>query len=141
MDEPEVILNFWYVTLKDTPVIYKLLARAYVVEGTDEQKQQVLESLAKTDYLVAQEFQVPERFYIASPEGKTIKRVALWEAHDGYVFELFNEAIDELEKNLPEHRFFDGQKERRVKARIPDTIQFLLTPLIEDDEGKILALA
>jgi hypothetical protein len=141
MDKPEVILNLWYVMNKRSAVIYRLLARAYAVEGTDEQKMQVLESLAATDYLVAHEFGVPERFEVVSNTGKEkLTGVARWKTDEGYVFDLFAEALEDLEKQLPVHTIIENGQEMWETMRIPDTIQFLLTPLLEDEDGNIVAL-
>lgn len=62
MGSQEIILNLWYV-IDDEGLIYSLRARCYVHSGTDDEKLAFLQSVAETDYLVAQTFEIPERFH------------------------------------------------------------------------------
>ncbi len=112
--------------------------RAYALEGTEQEKLQTLRRLAKTDYLVARQFRVPERFSVTNTAtGEEKKHLAHWFGHDGYVFDLFKEVLDEIELELPEHVAFEDGEPQTVKMKLPQDPLFVLTPLIEDDFGNI----
>lgn len=58
MNDREVVLNLWYVR-DEEGVIYSLRVKAYVIEGTDEEKLTFLQERAKLDYLIAEPFEIP----------------------------------------------------------------------------------
>jgi hypothetical protein len=138
LSQLEVALNLWYVMDEGTAAIYRLFGRAYAVEGTDEEKLQTLRRLAKTDYLVARQFNVPERFKVKNTTtGQEQAGIAFWYEHEGYVFDLFKEVMDEIEKELPEHMAFEDGEPENVRMKLPQNPLFVLTPLVEDDYGNI----
>jgi len=57
--EPEIILNLWFVR-DHRGLLYSLRARCYVATGSDEEKLAFLRGFATQDYLIAQEFPLPE---------------------------------------------------------------------------------
>jgi len=61
MEEPEVILNLWYV-YDDLGFIYSLRGRTYLGYGTDEEKLKFLHQHATKDYLIAKSFPLLERY-------------------------------------------------------------------------------
>ncbi len=133
MDEPEIILNLWYV-FDDRGVIYSLRARAYVQSGPDEEKLRFLQRFAETDYLIARPFPVPERCFTKVVTGATEKwmpfmLVQTLEAHGGSMTaaELFEEAFDAIQKDLP----------ASTKLSIPEDPVVCLTGLYADDEGNL----
>lgn len=60
--EPEVILNLWYV-FDELGFINKLLGRMYIGFGKDEDKLNFLHNFCCTDYLIANSYQIPERYW------------------------------------------------------------------------------
>lgn len=62
MTSPEIILNLWFVQDEDG-IIYSLRARAYVGQGSDDQKLDFLRSCATVDYLIARVFPIPSAFH------------------------------------------------------------------------------
>ncbi len=52
MEEPEIVLNLWYIIDEGTGYAYSLLGRAYAMTGTDSEKLERLRQLALTDYLI-----------------------------------------------------------------------------------------
>jgi hypothetical protein len=133
MDEPEIILNLWYV-FDDRGVVYSLRARAYVQSGSDEEKLRFLQRFAERDYLIARPFPIPERFHTTVMEGKTGKKMPamltqVLETQGGPVAagNLFAEAFKAIEKDLP----------AQTKLSIPEDPLICLTGLYADDEGNI----
>lgn len=137
MNQLEVALNLWYVMDEGTAAIYRLFGRAYALAGSDEEKLQTLRRLAKTDYLVARQFSVPERFAVVQPDGQERTGIAFWYEQEGYVFELFKEVINEIERDLPDQVSFVLGEPKINKLNLPQDPLFVLTPLIEDDFGNI----
>ena len=63
MNQPEIILNLWYVC-DEWGFIYSLRARAYIGMGSDEEKLAMLQKFAQVDYLIARIFTIPAKFRI-----------------------------------------------------------------------------
>jgi len=126
--EPEIILNLWYL-YDDLGMIYKLLARPYVRNGTDEEKLAFLRGLATTDYMLAQWFPVPERFHTTFVVGEETRKMDVIgldsvELRGGFQA-LFEDAYQQIEKDLP----------AATKLRIPREPLVCITPLFVDDNG------
>jgi hypothetical protein len=133
MDEPEIILNLWYV-FDDQGVIYSLRARAYVQSGSDEEKLRFLQRFARTDYLIARPFPVPERCYTTVITDTRAKKMPFMvtqalETHGGPVTaaDLFEEAFREIEKDLP----------ATTHLSIPKDPLVCLTGLLADADGNV----
>jgi hypothetical protein len=131
--EPEIILNLWYV-FDDTGMIYSLRARPYIQSGSDEEKLAFLQRSARTDYLIARPFPIPERFHSTITEGKVRKKMPVMlvqalEIHGGPVTaaDLFDEAFREIEKDLP----------AQTTLSIPEEPLICMTGLYADDHGDI----
>ncbi len=122
MDNPEIILNLWFVYDK-MGIIYSLRARAYLGQGSDAQKMKLLESFALTDYLVARSFPVPARFHYHNMP------VCLKPVYDALEnrMEMYEDAIATLQAELPSQTPYD----------IPDRPLVCITPLLADDDGTI----
>jgi hypothetical protein len=121
-----------------TAAIYRLFGRAYALAGTDEEKLQILRRLARTDYLVARQFHVPNRFKVKNTTtGQEQAGIDFWYDLEGYVFDLFKEVMEEIESKLPEHMAFEGGEPKNVRMKLPQNPLFVLTPLVEDDFGNI----
>jgi hypothetical protein len=131
--ESEIILNLWYV-FDDTGMIYSLRARAYVQSGSDDEKLAYLQRFARTDYLIARPFPIPERYHTTITEGRVSKKmpvtlVQALETHGGPVTaaDLFDEAFKEIEKDLP----------AQTTLSIPEDPLICLTGLYADGAGNI----
>ena len=122
MENPEIILNLWYVS-DEEGVIYSLRARAYLGTGSDAEKLAFLQQFAKTDYLIARSFPIPEDFRI---EGLPISHKSMLEL-PGSSIALFAQAIQTLEDELPEQTPYE----------IPDQALICITPLLKDHAGNL----
>ena len=117
----EIILNLWYV-VDNLGYIYSLRARAYIGEGTDEEKLEYLRDHATKDYLIARIFPIPQKYHI---EGKPIFHKAGLDLMEP--IDLFSEAIETLQRDLPSQTPMD----------IPTKPLVCITPLFGDDRGNI----
>jgi len=133
MSGQEIILNLWFV-IDDEGLIYSLRARCYVHCGTDEEKLAFLQSAAKRDYLIAQSFEIPERFHTTIHNGDISEKVpmATYEGIRATVpFSLlFEDVIQEMEKQIP----------KQTKLGIGQQPIVCMTPLLGDEDGKLRPL-
>jgi hypothetical protein len=122
----EVIFNLWYV-YDDLGLIYSLRARAYVGQGTDEEKLELLRGFARTDYLIAQSFPVPARLQV-SEEGQEfpVAPVSVLRDLDSPIA-IFEEALRQLEAQFPAQSGLPGLTHPLV----------CVTPLFSDANGNI----
>ena len=134
MNQLEIILNLWYVFSKDDGLIYSLRARPYIQAGSDDEKLRYLQQHAKTDYLIAQPFPVPERYSTNIQQRLEKKKMPVMpkdmlETHGGPVTaaNLFEEAFKLIENQMP----------AQTNIGIPQDPLICITPLAADDEGNI----
>ena len=137
MDEPEIVLNLWYVIDKGTGSAYCLLGRAYAMLGTDEEKLALLRELASTDYLMAERVKVPDNFKVVLPDGS----INFGNANPGDIRENINWVFDEvfqlLESKMPPILEFSDEGGKEIKQKIPKTPLMVCTGLLEDEFGNI----
>jgi len=130
-DDPEIILNLWYV-YDDMGIIYSLRARAYLGFGTDEEKLAFLQQFARTDYLIAQPFPIPDRLQMKLVEGTEKRKLPVVpkQAVDalGGAYVLFEEVFLQLEKQMP----------AQTRLTIGKNPLVCITPLLGDNKNNIL---
>lgn len=131
MEKLEIILNLWYI-YDDKGFVYSLRARAYIRSGTDEEKTKYLREHALTDYLIAQSFHLPlwcKTNIVGGIKKDTIPIVHIdaLKITTPNMLNLFEDAIKELENNLP----FQSRLE------IPQEPLVVITPLLGDEDGNI----
>lgn len=128
MTNSEIIVNLWYILHKPTGVIFGLAGRAYYAGGTDDEKVALLKRLAATDYLLATRFPVPERF-----EVNNISGCCSVDEPNAPATTLFEEVYQELEGEIA-MRLTMGE---RVALKIPDNPLFVVTCLLENEDGTL----
>ena len=127
MASSEVVLNLWYVR-DDEGVIYSLRAKAYVVEGSDEEKLAFLQGRAALDYLIAESFSVPERFHLVVGATRLpVGHVAMLQTLDSPIA-LFEDAVRVLEDRFP----------AQSDLSVPQDPLVCTTPLAQDAAGEIV---
>jgi len=128
MNGQEIVLNLWFL-LDDEGMIYSLRCRCYLHSGTDEDKLAYLRDAAGTDYLIAQSFQIPERFHITIHDGERSAKVPMasyYGIRATVPFSaLFEDAIQEMEKQLP----------KQTTITIGQQPIVCMTPLLGDEDG------
>jgi hypothetical protein len=126
----EVVLNLWYV-LDEEGIIYSLRTKAYVMEGSDEEKLAFLQERARLDYLIAEPFEIPKRFHLTIGVGQNAKRmpvvhVTMLERLDSPIA-LFEEAIKTIESRFP----------AQSNLSVPQDPLVCATPLMQNKFGII----
>jgi hypothetical protein len=126
----EVILNLWYCRDREG-IIYSLRAKPYVHAGTDPEKLAFLEERAMLDYLIAEPFEVPERFHITVAGDSPARRmpvghVMMLETLDSAIA-LFEDAIKAIEARFPAQSNLD----------VPQAPLCCSTPLMQGAAGTL----
>ncbi len=125
-------MNLWYV-MDEEGIIYSLRAKAYIGVGSEAEKLEFLQQRASLDYLVADPFEIPPRFYI---------EIGNMEAHDSTLapvahvsmlqildspITLFEDALRVIEDRFPAQSQLD----------IPQHPIICTTPLMQNEQGII----
>lgn len=137
----EIIFNFWYVMDKKG-YIYELRARMYITDGTDQEKTAFLKKFAKRDYIIAEEFLLPEKYATAffdTDQDIKIPLVHYNDAKNIIGFEnLFEEIYAYFEEQLPADSEYKIPKDQlRVITPIRTDLDDRLIPITSDDEDII----
>ncbi len=130
MANREIILNLWYVR-DEEGIIYSLRVKAYLGEGSDEEKLKFLQERAKLDYLVAEPFEIPQRFHIKTGTKQELKtmpvtHVSMLQILDSPIA-LFEDAIKIIENRMP----------AQTRETIPQNPLVCSTPLMQNKQGII----
>ncbi len=130
MGNREVILNLWYVR-DEEGIIYSLRAKAYVGEGSEQEKLEFLQQRARLDYLVAEPFEIPKRFHVTIGVGRESKvmpvaHVSMLQTLDSPIA-LFEDAIKSLDSRMP----------AQSQLGIPQDPLVCTTPLMQNEHGVI----
>jgi len=126
----EVALNLWYVR-DEEGIIYSLRIKAYVTEGSDEEKLAFLQERARLDYLIAEPFEIPGRFHLTIGVGHDAKKtpvahVSMLETLDTPIA-LFEDAIRTIESRFP----------AQSDLNVPQDPLICTTPLMQNKFGII----
>ncbi len=132
MDNREVVVNLWYV-MDEEGVIYSLRAKAYVGAGSDAEKLEFLQQRASLDYLVADPFEIPQRFYLQISNMEThdstimpVAHVSMLQTLDSPIV-LFEDALKVIENRFP----------AQSQLEIPQHPLVCTTPLMQNKRGII----
>ena len=136
--EPEVVLNLWaYADIAGN--IFRLAGKAYVMDGGDEQKLDLLRQLSATDFLSAPWHKVPEHFSVVQPDGTRFAGMA----HVSLLSEpqshghLFGAVMDLLAAGLPKQMRSVGADYQRFRMHLQDDAMAVTTVVIEHDDGRL----
>ncbi len=137
MSAPEVIINLWYYIDEAQQIIISLAGRAYIVQGTDEEKTTLLQKLAVTDYPLAIRRLVPDR-YVSDYAGKMRPGIAHISELDNPATQLFEEVYLAIEEDMA--KMTDAHGLPPDDYKIPENPLFVMTALYQDDYGEIHVL-
>jgi hypothetical protein len=141
---PEIIVNVWSFLqrYKGAELVYQLGIRLYAVSGSDDDKLDILRTLAPFDYHLASVFPLPEslsvQFGFPSEGGAILKGLIPVEtvARKYKKLELFADIIDTVRQSLPENPLT-----REFKHAPYESLNFLYvnTPVEVDENGNMTA--
>lgn len=134
MNSTEIIVNLWYYVDEECQFISTLAGRAYIADGTDEEKTALLKRLAQTDYPLAVQRLVPDR-YVSDFAGKMRPGIAHVSELDNPATQLFEDVYQALEEKLA--KMAETRNLPVDDFKIPDSPLFVMTALYQDDYGEI----
>ena len=132
----ELAFNLWYRVNAATSAIIALYGKAYGLRGTDESKLATLRDLARSDFVTARAFRVPERFSIVLSDGTSIKSTHASVARDPSAH-LFEEVMAALEADVPAFAVFRGEEPSVTRLRSPRNPLAVRTCLMDTDDGQV----
>ena len=123
-------MNLWYV-IDEEGLIYSLRVKTYIGTGSNEEKLKFLQQRASLDYLIAEPFEIPQRFHvrIGTYPRSTIMPVAHLASLEvsSSPIALFEDALKIIEGRFPSQSQID----------IPQDPLVCTTPLMQDEYGVI----
>lgn len=129
----ELVFNIWFVVDIASGLSSTVFLKPYYLEGTDEEKLDMLKKLAETDYMTCE--LLPYTAIEGNPFGEYIPADAI-----KTLFEQNNiPFIEEMEKNLPLiYTFGDTDKECKAKRlKFIEPILYNCTFLLENEYGEL----
>jgi len=129
---PEPIFNLWYIVDEEHQYIFSIAGRAYIADGTDDEKTALLKQLAATDFPMALQLPVPdcyETFYVDRMRPGIVPVAEL----DNPATQLFEELYQAIDAELAERA-----EKMRLPAdtyKVPDNPLYVMTALYLEDEG------
>lgn len=130
----ELVVHIWiYIDLM-TEFAYNWSGRVYCIEGTDDEKLDLLKRISSTDFLTCERRTFPETIGIINQD-KELK---------GYIpsnmvksfFENYPDFFfDELDKTLPPILNSSINGFKSIPQKIPDNPLYVTTQIYEDESG------
>ena len=137
----ELVANLWPIVDSTSELILRFAARAYAMDATETVISSTLKNLASSDFVLAQQFQIPKRFTFASGQGEIAGAVT---ASDFNILQatVIEAALQTLESEMPLLHGVGVDSEgkpfqNRIAVRFPKNPYFVVTFLIEDATGQL----
>jgi hypothetical protein len=135
--EPEICLNLWWFLDVKAKLAYHLAGRAYALSGTDDEKVKILQSLAATDFHIARNFAIPQRFTVVTDHGKLtgVTDDTLIRRHHADIFE---EVFAALDKDLPTQVHSIAGQSAAYRLTISKKPLCCTTCVFEYEDGRLI---
>lgn len=135
----ELVFNIWFIVDIGTQLSKYAILKPYCLLGSDEEKTQILQKLAESDYLTVEKFDFAERcstvFENITAEGY------LHMSSVNHYFDLnFDFFLSEMEKSLPPIFKYKGGylgENKAIEQKFPNEPLFVLTFLMENEFGEM----
>jgi hypothetical protein len=140
--ECELVANIWPIVDATTGFIQRIAARAYAVPfGNDALISGILSALAPTDYVLAKQFPISQRFSVVSSYGKIAGTVSVQE-YNHYDRTIIEPILEALAQDRPEFVGISVVRDEpqgvRPNVRFAKEPYIVTTFLIEDSEGNLI---
>jgi hypothetical protein len=137
----ELVANIWPIVDEVSSLIQRFAARAYALDAEDSVIASTLKTLANSDFMIARQFAVPERFTVVTEHG-TLKGVITVDQFNQHQPDVIEEALKELqsEKRPLQGIGFDSKSKpfyKQVDITFPAEPYLAVTFLLEDKLGNL----
>lgn len=130
----ELVVNIWIFIDLETELAYNWSGRVYSIDGTDDEKFDILKKLSTTDFLVCERKNFPENIQTILPN-KELKGYL----PSNMIRSLFENNPDlffcELERPLPPFLNLNISELESTPQKIPNNPLYVLTQIYEDESG------
>ena len=133
----EICLNTWFF-VDDTGMVIRLAAKAYALNGTDDERLSVLKSLAGTDHLSATHGRVPSR-YATEVEGQEMPGSVPATAIQADPLPVFDDLFTEIEKSQPQLYRAANHEYQSFTMKLVEPFLWFLTSVYESPDGQLIA--
>jgi hypothetical protein len=140
LDNPEVVANIW-VYADEAGYVARLAGKAYVLDGSDREKLDLLRQIASTDFLSAEWMPIPENFGVIGDDGERLRYAQLSILSDEYAKSvLVGPLLEKLAGSLPKQlREVDGEYETFI-LEMPESPLTVLTVVVEYPDGRLVPM-
>lgn len=140
LSNPEVVANLW-VYADEAGYIARVAGKAYVLDGTDREKLDLLQRLAATDFLCAEWMAVPENFGVIEPNGERLRYAQLSILSDEYTKSvLVGPLLEKLATSVPNQLREVNGEYRSFTLTMPEAPLTVLTVVIEYPDGRLVPM-
>jgi hypothetical protein len=139
-DSREACLNVWCIIDEGTGIVYRIAARAYVLDGSDSIKADILKRLTSTDFHLARELSVLSKYETTIVDETRRKQTVhgLFPRHVHTVFpDLVDRICKELEREFPSRPVADVKNPRAYRLKFNPAPYYVLTFLVENAYGEL----
>jgi hypothetical protein len=130
----ELVINIWIYVDLETELAYNWCGKVYSLTGTDEEKYEVLRTLAYSDYKTVPRVTFPQNVK-AIISGKELSGYVPSSAINNYFEQYPDSFIDELEKALPPLIFTNSKNLMHLKQTLPENPLYVITKIYEKENG------
>lgn len=140
LTDPEVVANIW-VYADEAGYVGRIAGKAYVLDGSDRDKLDMLRRLSATDFLSAEWMPIPENFGVIGPNGERLSYAMLSVISDEYSKSvLVGPLLEKLADSVPEQlQEVDGEY-KRFRMSMPEAPLTVLTVVIEYPDGRLVPM-
>lgn len=140
LNNPEVVANIW-VYADEAGYLGRVAGKAYVLDGSDREKLELLRRLAATDFLCAEWMPIPENFGVIEPDGERLRYAQLSVLSDEYSKSvLVGPLLEKLASSVPEQLQEVNGEYRCFRLQMPEAPLTVLTVVIEHPDGRLVAM-
>ena len=135
---PEVVANLWVYADEDG-LIARLAGKAYVLDGTDREKLDLLRQLAASDFLSAEWQPIPKNFGLIGPDGQRLNFAQLHALQDENTkAALVGPLLDKLASSLPPQLCEVDGEYQQFSMKMPEAPLTVLTVVMEYPDGRLV---
>lgn len=140
LNNPEVVANLW-VYADEAGYIARVAGKAYVLDGTDREKLDLLRRLAATDFLCAEWMAIPENFGVIEPNGERLRYAQLSILSDEYAKSvLVGPLLEKLATSVPKQLREVNGEYRSFTLQMPEAPLTVLTVVVEYPDGRLVPM-
>jgi hypothetical protein len=141
LQNPEGVLNLW-AYVDEGGYIFRIAAKAYVMDGKDDEKLSLLRRLSATDFLSCACHKVPSNISVMSSDNQEIEALAdrsILSDKNGPSI-LFGPLMEQLAKEMPiQLRTVEGEF-KPFRIELPQDPLMVMTVVLEFEDGRLVPM-